>query len=503
MEFADVVKVEESLDLNDKDVEKETGQTQGNSVGSLSERPPLYDVGTSESFTINVNNASEKELQSPNSLSNKSKPEALQPFATRSADFILSVDSQKLSQQTPSDGLQEHVSNTPLYSGASKSSIEPSLDLSPNRNIQQRNANNSVSPVLRSRSPVQREDDMKSDPQATNFKVRGRVFFQGLVDNWAGPSAASIFIDSEESQDAQRERQTKEDRIAWGQMFQNWNNRTEIPSQRKLRNMCWRGIPSSCRSQAWIAIIGNDLKITNDLYNILSSRQTSAASDSCSREDSMNLIEIDVPRTFPDLQFFHGEGPLKTPLINILRTYVSFRPDVGYTQGMSYIAAMLLLNVDSEYHAFQALANLLNRELYFTLFRDFTNGRTHLNVFDKLLKKHVFKASERFQELQLTPDMYLYDWILTIFSRSFPLDIACRIWDCFLVEGQAFLFRAALGVLKMYESVFASSSFEQCLHFLNRIPKNLDERTLFNNILNISVSEKTLNRMLIQESSQN
>ena len=83
------------------------------------------------------------------------------------------------------------------------------------------------------------------------------------------------------------------------------------------------------------------------------------------------------------------------------------------------------------------------------------------------------------------------DWILTIFSRSFPLDVACRIWDCFLVDGSVFVFRAAIGkqlfimivitelilfhlwpgIIKMYGPALFHSSFEQCLNLLNHIPK--------------------------------
>ena len=33
----------------------------------------------------------------------------------------------------------------------------------------------------------------------------------------------------------------------------------------------------------------------------------------------------------------------------------------------------------------------------------------------------------------------------TLFSKSLPLDIASRVWDVFCRDGEAFLFRAALG----------------------------------------------------------
>ena len=45
------------------------------------------------------------------------------------------------------------------------------------------------------------------------------------------------------------------------------------------------------------------------------------------------------------LSFFHKAGPLLfcDSLRDVVQCYVLFRPDVGYMQGMSHLAAMLLL----------------------------------------------------------------------------------------------------------------------------------------------------------------
>jgi len=43
----------------------------------------------------------------------------------------------------------------------------------------------------------------------------------------------------------------------------------------------------------------------------------------------------------------------------VLEAYVCFRPDIGYVQGMSYLAAVMLLYMDT-FPAFCCLANLLN-----------------------------------------------------------------------------------------------------------------------------------------------
>ena len=55
-------------------------------------------------------------------------------------------------------------------------------------------------------------------------------------------------------------------------------------------------------------------------------------------------------------------GPFHVPLHSILHSYVRCRPDVGYVQGMSFLAATILLNMP-ENDAFVTFANILNRPI--------------------------------------------------------------------------------------------------------------------------------------------
>lgn len=99
--------------------------------------------------------------------------------------------------------------------------------------------------------------------------------------------------------------------------------------------------------------------------------------------------------------------------------------------------------------------------------------------------------------------MYLYEWMITIFSRSIPLDIASRIWDNFLFYGQVFIFRTALGIVKFYEEQFLSESFgfEECLTMLNR-PKDIDEDKLFESIESVSIKDKEFEDLMNKYSLQ-
>ena len=51
-----------------------------------------------------------------------------------------------------------------------------------------------------------------------------------------------------------------------------------------------------------------------------------------SREETLDLIRLDVSRTFPQLCIFQEGGPYYQLLHNILGAYVCYRPDIGYVQ---------------------------------------------------------------------------------------------------------------------------------------------------------------------------
>ena len=65
--------------------------------------------------------------------------------------------------------------------------------------------------------------------------------------------------------------------------------------------------------------------------------------------------------------------------------------------------------------------------------------------------------SHRCHSLDITADMYLMPWLLTMFSKSLPLSTACRIWDRVLGEGERALFSAAIAVLALPLPLFHSA----------------------------------------------
>lgn len=56
-----------------------------------------------------------------------------------------------------------------------------------------------------------------------------------------------------------------------------------------------------------------------------------------SDECSMELIQLDISRTFPHLCIFQPGGPYFDVLHELLAAYVCYRPDIGYIQVRCYV----------------------------------------------------------------------------------------------------------------------------------------------------------------------
>jgi hypothetical protein len=228
--------------------------------------------------------------------------------------------------------------------------------------------------------------------------------------------------------------------------------------------------------------------------------ETLEARFGCSQADTVRAgivtIHVDIPRTFPQLQFFQ-EGPMRDSLLSVLAASATYSPYVGYVQGMSYIAAFFLLNMESDLEAFSALCNLLHQDLFLRFFQFNTaHMQLHCRAFDVLLAKRLPKVTRLFVAQGITPDLYLFEWLLTLFTRTLSLEASHRVWDNFLLRGTIFLFRTGLGIIRMLAPEFETFSFEKILNVLNRLPADLSTDTLFSHIKAIPLVQEDMDRAM-------
>lgn len=168
----------------------------------------------------------------------------------------------------------------------------------------------------------------------------------------------------------ERERRVLETAKLWPEVLLHWEARR---ATKRTKELIWLGVPPRVRADVWPLLVGNKLNLTEELFGIYleqaaRARTSAEQGGGIGKEGSVNLIPLDLPRTFPSLSFFRVGGPLYGQLRQVLEAYVCYRPDVGYVQGMSYLASMFLLFLDP-FDAFVCLANVLNRPMLLRLYR--------------------------------------------------------------------------------------------------------------------------------------
>lgn len=132
------------------------------------------------------------------------------------------------------------------------------------------------------------------------------------------------------------------------------HNRVSTLNQLRLRMSLVHGIPSLLRGEIWSYVSGGlhlSKQFSEDVYEKL--KDTSNP-----REEV--LIAKDVYRTYPDHDMFRErEGPGQLALSRLLRAYATYDPEVGYCQGMGFIAGLLLMNIPSETLAFWTFVQVM------------------------------------------------------------------------------------------------------------------------------------------------
>ncbi|CAN6448707.1 unnamed protein product [Victoria cruziana] len=283
------------------------------------------------------------------------------------------------------------------------------------------------------------------------------------------------------------ERRTRKWRKMIGAGSSDWKRyvrRKPLVVKRRVR----KGIPDCLRGLVWQLLSGSrDLLLMNPgVYEQL-----------VIYENSPSELEIirDISRTFPSHIFFQQRhGPGQRSLYNVLKAYSVYDRDVGYVQGMGFLAGLLLLYM-SEEDAFWLLVALLKGAVHAPMEGLYLAGlplvQQYLFQFDQLVKEQLPRLGEHFSREAINPSMYASQWFITVFTYSFPFSLALRIWDVFLQEGVKIIFRVGLALLKYCHDNLVKLPFEKLVHALRNFPEDaLDPDTLLPMAYSIKVSRR-------------
>ncbi|XP_050309866.1 growth hormone-regulated TBC protein 1-A-like [Anthonomus grandis grandis] len=219
-----------------------------------------------------------------------------------------------------------------------------------------------------------------------------------------------------------------------------------------LKRFIRKGIPADFRPSCWMAVSGAEAlrKSSISSYQQMKNNNSNAAIIEC--------IKIDLPRTFPDNIFFLNEENLPNMLYNVLATFAHQSADVGYCQGLNYIAGLILLATKDESITFWLLKTLVDNMLPKYYIKTMSGLLTDLDVLNELVQKAEPVVHRHILNVGMPWAMGTTKWFICLYADVLPTETVLRIWDCLFFEGSKILFRVALALIKLHKQEILQTS---------------------------------------------
>lgn len=271
-----------------------------------------------------------------------------------------------------------------------------------------------------------------------------------------------------------RENEIQEMMKTWEtEILPNWDRKRKT---KQVDRLVKKGLPPKVRGEVWLRFVGNPMAITQEFYCInvakaqkLRQQLESGEVEAVGKEGSLKFIKTDISRTFHQMGYFREGSPLNLQLRDMLEAFTISRPDIGYVQGMSYVAGMLLLNLEP-YKAFVLLVNIVSSPLLLPFYRLDQVGITRrCQLFRLLLRENMPDLTEHFETEGVKTGMFLIEWFLTLFSRTLSQDVTSRVWDLYVMSGPAVLFQTGIALLKTVESSLGNEDLDGIMNVIGNI----------------------------------
>uniref|UniRef100_A0A665WHX1 TBC1 domain family member 4 n=1 Tax=Echeneis naucrates TaxID=173247 RepID=A0A665WHX1_ECHNA len=208
-----------------------------------------------------------------------------------------------------------------------------------------------------------------------------------------------------------------------------------------------------------------------------------------------HAILIDLGRTFPTHPYFQAQlGAGQLSLYNLLKAYSLLDPEVGYCQGLSFIAGVLLLHMGEE-DAFNMLKFLMYDIGLRKQYRpDMIILQIQMYQLSRLLHDYHRDLYSHLEQQEIGPSLYATPWFLTAFASHFPLGFVARVFDMLFLQGSECIFKVALSLLGSHKPlILQHDSLESIVDFIKNTLPNLGlvqmEKTI-NQVCEMDVSKQ-------------
>ena len=301
------------------------------------------------------------------------------------------------------------------------------------------------------------------------------------------------------------------------------NDNIEILQSNKeeVLNLWTLGLPPWLRKNLWNIVIGNELEITENLFqgyiktifredirkdnnsnnhinNNRISKSTFTSSLISTTSDIKNNLIKDINN---DIELFYKKNEnmikeekkinFKEEIYIIVRSFCFFRMDVLYTKEITELASFIYLNTDNYYNAFRIFCNLIIPSYLFNIIQnDIESIKNYWEFFELLMQKYIPFLYNYFQNLNFPINNLFYKWIKNLFLKAFNYNICLIIFDNFIIRGKIFIFQVALAILMIKQKELINFDFRTLILTLKKNQLNIEEDLLFSEIEKLDIREE-------------
>ncbi|NXM29693.1 US6NL protein, partial [Oxyruncus cristatus] len=253
----------------------------------------------------------------------------------------------------------------------------------------------------------------------------------------------------------------------WLKMLKKWGKyRNSDKVRRERKSIIWH---EECGAVVIPLYFGFTLIISGCVKHTVADVTQQMKEQAKCFSSEIKQIDLDVNRTFRNhIMFRDRYGVKQQALFHVLSAYSVYNTEVSYCQGMSQIAAILLMYLNEE-DAFWALAQLLTNQRH-AMHGFFIPGFPKLQRFqahhEQILSKLFPKLKKHMDKEQMTTGIYTTKWFLQCFIDRTPFTLTLRLWDIYILEGERVLTAMAYTILKLHKKRLLKMTLEDLREFL-------------------------------------
>ncbi|NXI57598.1 TBCD1 protein, partial [Chloroceryle aenea] len=242
----------------------------------------------------------------------------------------------------------------------------------------------------------------------------------------------------------------------------------------KIHSAVGKGVPRHHRGEIW-KFLAEQYHLKHQFLSKQPPKDTPYKELLKQLTSQQHAILIDLGRTFPTHPYFSAQlGAGQLSLYNILKAYSLLDQEVGYCQGLSFVAGVLLLHM-SEEDAFKMLKFLMFDMGLRKQYRpDMTILQIQMYQLSRLLHDYHRDLYNHLEEHEIGPSLYAAPWFLTMFASQFPLGFVARVFDMLFLQGSEAIFKVALSLLGSHKPlILQHENLETIVDFIKSTLPNL------------------------------